>query len=84
MTWTHYPNSPYGNIDICEHGCVRDHGSKEKECIICDYPKNVKLEMLPCAECKKLKNAIINTWHINGRCIPCSRRKKIKLKVMLI
>ena len=34
--WKHYPDSPWGNIDICPHGCTREYGSTEKECIFCD------------------------------------------------
>jgi hypothetical protein len=84
MTWKHYPNSPFGNIDICEHGCTREHGSTEKECIYCDYPNRVKLEMRECKICEKLlpqgiKN--IGTWHVNGKCISCSKRRKKKEEV---
>jgi len=79
MTWKHFPNSPFGDIDICEHGCTREHGSTKKECIICDYSKNAKLQILPCAECKS-----IGTWHVNGKCIPCSQRRKAKVRVVLI
>lgn len=35
-SWKHYPDSPWGNIDICPHGNTRDHGSTEKVCIYCD------------------------------------------------
>jgi hypothetical protein len=77
MTWKHYPNSPFGNIDICEHGCTREHGSMKRECIYCDYPERSKLEMYECKVCEKvcgLKG--VKTWHVNGKCIPCSRRRK--------
>jgi len=35
--WKHYPESPWGDIDICPHGCTRPHGSTEKECRFCDF-----------------------------------------------
>lgn len=34
--WKHYPDSPWGNIDICPHGVTRPHSSTKKECIFCD------------------------------------------------
>jgi len=85
MTWKHYPRSPFGDIDICEHGCTRPHGSTKKECMICDYPDNVKCEMMECKACSEAKGIEgIRTWHVNGRCIPCSRRRKKKEKVTFI
>ena len=53
--WKHYPNSPFGNVDICLHGCVRFHGSKEKVCVFCDYKSRVQLQF--CKECN------VTTWH---------------------
>lgn len=35
--WKHYSTSPYGDVDICPHGCIKNHGSIKKECIFCDY-----------------------------------------------
>jgi len=34
--WKHYPDSPFGDVDMCPHGCCRPHNSKEKMCRICD------------------------------------------------
>lgn len=35
-TWKHYPDSPYGDVDICPHGNVREHGCTDKICMYCD------------------------------------------------
>lgn len=71
MTWKHYPNSPFGDIDICDHGCTRAHGSTAKECLLCDYPPSYfkQLKMLPCPKC----NPKGSTWHYHGKCLCCNR-----------
>jgi len=33
--WTHYPNSPFGDVDICTHGVCRTHGTNDDECKWC-------------------------------------------------
>ena len=35
-TWQHYRDSPWGDMDICPHGNIREHGSTEKVCTFCD------------------------------------------------
>jgi len=33
--WTHYPNSPFGDVDICTHGVCRTHGTNDDRCKWC-------------------------------------------------
>ena len=33
--WTHYPDSPWGDIDICVHGVTRTHGTTDVKCRWC-------------------------------------------------
>jgi len=33
--WTHYPNSPFGDVDICTHGVCRTHGTNDDGCKWC-------------------------------------------------
>jgi hypothetical protein len=81
MTWKHYPNSPFGNIDICDHGCTRNHGDIKRNCINCDYPKEVlnKLIFSPCSnKCKSFGVASI-TWHYHGLCLKCQTEEVEKI-----
>lgn len=34
--WKHYPESPFGDVDICPHGVVREHGTTSDRCRFCD------------------------------------------------
>jgi len=65
MSWKHYPNSPWGDIDICRHGVTRFHGDKNKHCVYCDYPENTNLKIDYCKICQA------STWHLDGKCIRC-------------
>jgi len=33
--WNHYPNSPFGNVDICPHGVYRTHDTNDAVCKWC-------------------------------------------------
>ena len=33
--WKHYPDSPFGDVDICVHGVCRIHGSTDAACRWC-------------------------------------------------
>ena len=70
MSWKHYPDSPWGDIDICIHGCTRPHGSTEKVCVFCDYPENANLELFWCEGCESI------TWHLDKHCLKCEVRNK--------
>lgn len=37
--WKHYPDSPFGNVYICGHGCIKTPEEKNKNikiCMFCD------------------------------------------------
>lgn len=71
MTWKHYPDSPFGDVDICEHGCCRPHGNELHRCVICDHPGEVHLAA--CAVCSGGGRTIeVQTWHDEqGNCLRC-------------
>ena len=33
--WRHYPDSPFGNVDICTHGVCRTHETNDAVCKWC-------------------------------------------------
>jgi len=33
--WKHYPDSPFGDVDICVHGVCRTHGTHDDICKWC-------------------------------------------------
>ncbi len=33
--WRHFPDSPFGDVDICVHGVCRMHGTKDDKCKWC-------------------------------------------------
>ena len=33
--YTHFPDSPFGNVDICVHGVCRTHGTNDDKCKWC-------------------------------------------------
>jgi hypothetical protein len=72
MTWQHYPNSPFGNIDICKHGCTRDHGDTNPNCLYCDYPPNTISTFDKCPKCKA------TTHHIAGFCLKCGYKPNMQ------
>ena len=65
ITWKRYPNSPWGDIEICEHGCTREYGSTERVCVHCDYPADANIVLSNCAVCGS------TTWHLDGECLRC-------------
>ncbi len=66
--WKHYPDSPWGNVDICEHGNVRKHGNTESVCVYCDaWPDTPVLAY--CGSCKA------TTWWIDGICHGSNHKK---------
>ena len=69
--WSHYPKTPFGDIDICLHGCTREHGDTSKKCIICDYTEEEfkRMEMKECEnpDCKG------KGWHLDGKCLRCEK-----------
>lgn len=69
MTWKRYPNSPWGDIEICEHGCTREHGSTEKVCVHCDHPADANIVLSNCAVCGS------TTWHLDGECMRCGEQE---------
>lgn len=73
MSWQHYPESPWGDVDICSDGNVRPHGSTEKICVICDYDSKVCL--------KKCKVCGSVTWHLleGDRCLRHDNPDKAKI-----
>jgi hypothetical protein len=75
MVWNHYPNSPFGDIDICEHGCDREHGDTHPVCIYCDYPEDSKFSMFHCKNCNP--NTKVLNWFLNNKCIKCGKEYEI-------
>jgi hypothetical protein len=69
MAWKYYPKSPFGDVDICDHGCTRSHGSTIPICVFCDYPMNANLKLSNCSKCKSI------TWHLEGKCLRCEESK---------
>ena len=68
MTWEHHPDSPWGDIDICEHGCTKFHGKTDRVyCVYCDLDGNFDVQIKPCKCCDGGY-----TWHIENRCLRCS------------
>jgi hypothetical protein len=68
MSWEYFPNSPFGDVDICNHGCTRQVLDRDKKiCISCDYPSNANIMCLPCLNC----NPTGGTWHLDGNCLIC-------------
>ena len=68
MTWKHYPDSPFGDVDICEHGYTRGHVASdvhEPVCVDCDYPEDTLLAVMHCNPCNS------GTWHKDGVCVIC-------------
>jgi hypothetical protein len=50
--------------------------------MFCDYPNSVKREMKECKICERMKGIeSLKTWHVNGKCIPCSKRRDKREKV---
>ncbi len=66
ITWKRYPSSPWGDIEICEHGCTREYGSTEKVCVHCDYPSDANIVLSRCTVCGS------TTWHLDGECMRCA------------
>ena len=63
MTWEHYPHSPFGDIDICDHGCTRSPSERSvRNCIYCDYTPAEQAAMF-WSECPKIAPAVKH-WHI--------------------
>lgn len=71
IEWKHYPNSPWGDIDICPHGVTREHGDDTPRCIICDYSKDDNIELLRCKICKAM------TYHLDKKCLRCGSETNI-------
>jgi len=74
MTWQHYPDSPFGDVDICEHGCCREHGDERDLCVYCDH--DGKVYLAPCEKCSGTEEGdrvIVQTWHDeqSGKCLRC-------------
>jgi len=73
--WTHHPKSPWGDIDICSHGCCRNHRYNDKNphppiCIKCDYPNNANIHLKHCPVCN-INSASGQTWHQDNVCLRC-------------
>jgi hypothetical protein len=78
MTWKRYRDSPFGDIEICPHGCTKDHGDKRKHCIHCDYSEKEKkyLKMEVCKRCSEERHCEQSfTWHYRGKCLACKEKK---------
>ena len=73
MSWQHYPEqTPFGkNVDICSHGNVREHGSTERICILCDWPEDAKIDNRICVKCDA------GTWHEDGKCLRCGTENSV-------
>lgn len=67
-TWTHHPDSPWGDIDICAHGVTRDHGDTKKYCIYCDYPEDSVWTSGHCPNCHE---GTVQGHFLNGKCLRC-------------
>ena len=60
--YTHYPDSPFGNVAICEHGNIK-MCSLLKECVYCDYDSSKELNLDNCIDCGYI------TWHNKDKCL---------------
>lgn len=65
--WKHAPDSPWGDVDICYHGCTRPHDSTKQVCIICDYPADADIK------CKRCDICDADTWHLDDNCLACKK-----------
>uniref|UniRef100_A0A6M3IEH2 Uncharacterized protein n=1 Tax=viral metagenome TaxID=1070528 RepID=A0A6M3IEH2_9ZZZZ len=63
--WEYYPDSPWGDVDICVHGCIRGHGARGINCTICDLQKDAELKLQYCKKCDAM------TWHWADKCLRC-------------
>ncbi len=78
MNWTHHPDSPWGDIDICVHGCTRTHRYHEDPrylpvCIHCDYDANDNIHLSDECNC-----STGSTWHKDDQCLRCTPPNEIK------
>lgn len=67
-SWKNYPDSPWGNVDICAHGCMREHGDTTPQCVLCDYGLDEDLTGYSHEYCEKCES---KTHHIDGKCLRC-------------
>ena len=70
MNWKHFPDSPYGDVEICEHGNTREPGDTRKICLYCDYPPSTKFEHRNCKICNPDSSTTM-TVHLEGKCLRC-------------
>lgn len=66
--WRHFSDSPWGDVDICDDGVVRPHGSTEKICVFCDWPEDANMELKKCEVCFEENGSAFN-WHLDGVCL---------------
>lgn len=49
--WIHYPDSPFGDVDICPHGVCRTHNTQDAVCKWCDSSKQSTKPQGKCKWC---------------------------------
>ncbi len=75
--WTYHPDSPFGDVDLCSHGCCRDHREDNVHppiCIDCDFPDDANIHLDYCPHCQSECEA--QTWHLDDVCLKCKRPTK--------
>lgn len=70
MSWKRYPDSPYGDVEICEHGVTREPRDTKKYCLYCDYPPDTKFTVGNCKICNP-NHPDTMTVHLDGQCLRC-------------
>ena len=68
-SWQHFPDSPWGDVEICPHGLTRDVGSRSRTCVWCDLEG--KPDLLDCVQCEAI------TWHHHDKCMRCDFKRAL-------
>ena len=74
MNWKRFPDSPYGDVEICEHGNTRPPGDTRKRCLYCDYPPGSKFIHKNCKVCNPDSLSAM-TVRLDGKCLRCQSRE---------